>query len=179
MTITGSDAADTLTIDGSVVAADIHITFNGGAGFDTVRGPPADSTWNITGSGAGTVGTITFADVENLVGAPDNKDTFVVAAGGAIAGTIDGGDGGFDTLVVDGDAKELHASAKNGHDGVLKIGKNKITYAGLEPISVTGAHDGRRHRPLGRRRRRRGPRPRPRQTRRISRSPLRPTPSSR
>ena len=178
MTITGSDAADTLTIDGSIVAADVHITFNGGAGFDTVRGPPADSTWNITGSGAGTVGTITFADVENLVGAPDNKDTFVVAAGGSIAGTIDGGDGGFDTLVVDGNAKQLHASAKNGHDGVLKIGKDKLTYAGLEPISVTGP---RWTQTSSSRTATTSTRSSPaiRATRRSSSSPLRPTPSSR
>ena len=38
----------------------IPITFDGGAGDDTVRGPPADSTWTISGAGAGTVGAVTF-----------------------------------------------------------------------------------------------------------------------
>ena len=137
LTITGSDVADTLTVDGLAAATDLHITFNGGAGFDTVRGPPADSTWTITGSGAGTVDTIAFTDVENLVGAPDNKDTFVFGPDGSIAGGIDGGNGGFDTLVLSGKRGSVRSDPVDHSSGTLVADGMAITYSGLEPIEIS------------------------------------------
>ena len=136
LTITGGDGADTLTIDAT--AAGIPVAFDGGAGNDTVRGPPADSTWTISGAGAGTVGAVTFTGVENVVGAPDNEDTFVFESGGTLAGTVDGGAGGFDTLVVDGNRSSLVSSPTAPDAGTLTVDATTIRYAGLEPIAVTG-----------------------------------------
>src|SRR6185436_12403053 len=87
--ITGSDADDSLTIDASAAALDI--AFAGGAGENSVLGANVDSTWNITGDGAGSVGHLTFTNISNLVGAADNNDTFIFSADGRISGFIDGG----------------------------------------------------------------------------------------
>ena len=101
LTITGTDGDDTLTLD---LAADlaIPVTFDGGLGTDTLFGPVADTTWDVTGPDAGTVAGVDFVSVENLTGAADNQDTFVLATGGSVSGLVDGGDGGFDTLSVTG-----------------------------------------------------------------------------
>ena len=48
--IVGGAGADTFAIASAAVA----VTFDGGAGSDTVLGPTADTTWSITGAGAGT-----------------------------------------------------------------------------------------------------------------------------
>ena len=42
------------------------------------------ATWTLTGLNAGTVGSIAFGNVENLVGSTRN-DTFQVANGGSLA----------------------------------------------------------------------------------------------
>ena len=78
------------------------VSFDGGGGIDTLRGPLADSTWNITGANSGTVTAtgfsgITFTGVENLTGGLKN-DTFVFSATGSLGGAINGGAGGSDTL---------------------------------------------------------------------------------
>ena len=41
---------------------------DGGAGDDTLFGPPADSTWTIDGANAGNVAGIDFSGIENLTG---------------------------------------------------------------------------------------------------------------
>ena len=75
--ITGSDADDSLTLDLHAPLT-IPVSFDGGAGNDTIVGPVSDVTWDVTGPDAGTVAGVHFTSVENLSGAPDNKDTFVV-----------------------------------------------------------------------------------------------------
>ncbi len=70
---------------------------------DTVVGPDAANTWNITGNNAGTlVSHSVFTGIENLLGG-DQDDTFSFAAGGAISGLISGGaeDSGATPLPVD------------------------------------------------------------------------------
>ncbi len=74
-------------------------TFDGGADTDTLVGPNAAQTWNVTGADAGHInGTnvVVFDAVENLTGGTNN-DTFVIATGGSVSGTITG-NGGSDTL---------------------------------------------------------------------------------
>src|SRR5262249_62256168 len=69
---------------------------------DTLHGPAADSRWDISGSGGGTVAGTTFNGFENLSGAPNNKDPFVLEPTGSLSGVADGGAGGYDSLVVQG-----------------------------------------------------------------------------
>ncbi len=108
-----------------------------GGATDTLHGPGADSTWAVTGAGAGSVGGLAFSGFENLAGAADNKDNFVLAPGGSVSGVIDGGAGGFDTLQVMGGA--LVSNPTDAHSGAVIVDATTITYAGLEPVALLGA----------------------------------------
>jgi hypothetical protein len=59
---------------------------------DTLIGPDAGATWDITGTNFGTVNGSTFSSFENITGGLGN-DQFVFFAGGSVAGNIDGGGG--------------------------------------------------------------------------------------
>jgi hypothetical protein len=67
---------------------------------DTLMGANANSTWSITGTNAGTVGSYTFAGFTNLTGGTGN-DTFKFAAGGSESGSVDG-QGGTNMLDLSG-----------------------------------------------------------------------------
>ena len=99
VTIAGGALSDSLTI---ATPVSVSVTFNGGSGNDTVYGSPAETTWMITGVGAGYAGNLSFSEVENLVGAAGNRDTFVFEGGGSLAGTVEGGAGGYDTVISHG-----------------------------------------------------------------------------
>ena len=76
-----------------------------------------------------------FFGVENLSGAADNEDTFIFHEGGDLAGVLDGGSGGFDTLVLDGGSYDTVIYSATGPDaGTISRDGQMITYAGLEPI---------------------------------------------
>jgi acrosin len=72
------------------------VTFNAGGGNNSLVGPNADDTWDITGSNSGTLGNVTFLGVRNLTGG-GAADVFLFGAGGSVSGTITGG-GGADWL---------------------------------------------------------------------------------
>ena len=119
-----------------VIAIDIQttstvplpVTFDGRAGSDTIIGPKSDATWSVTGADSGTVAGVTFTNVENLQGAADNADTFVFARGGSVSGSVDGGAGGSDAIVLpDGTAFTAAAAQANGI---------WFHYAGIEGISA-------------------------------------------
>ena len=136
--IVGGAGADTFTI--GAAASAVPVTFDGGAGNDSVVGPAADTTWNVTGAGAGAVGTFTFANVETLTGAPGNKDTFVLKVGGSLTGGVDGGAGGFDSLVVEGPRGSVDSQPIDAHSGILVVDGVPLRYAGLEPISISAGN---------------------------------------
>ena len=82
----------------------------GGPGIDTLS--IADgylNEWNITGSGSGTLNSITFSEFENLNGGVDN-DQFTFGRRGEIAGRIDGGGGANN--ILDFTAKSIATSAR-------------------------------------------------------------------
>lgn len=115
----------------------------GGAGEDTLGGPAEDTTWNLTGDGEGDVAGFAFKGFENLVGAADNEDTFVIGAAGAISGVVDGGDGGFDSMVVeDGGFQTIAYVATGPTSGSVIRDGEAIVFTGLEPVWVAnGAAD--------------------------------------
>ncbi|MBI3919578.1 MAG: LEPR-XLL domain-containing protein, partial [Betaproteobacteria bacterium] len=132
LTASGSGTVGSVTFSGVENLA-------GGSDADTLMGWAPDSVWNITGADAGDVEGISFEDIENLLGAADNEDTFIVGALGSLSGVMDGGAGGFDSLVLDGGAfttVEYVATGPNSgsvtRDGVV------LRYDGLEPIVNTG-----------------------------------------
>jgi hypothetical protein len=110
----------------------------GGAGWDVLDGPISDTTWSVTGNGSGTAAGVGFTGFERLVGAANNQDTFVFSPGGAISGGIDGGAGGFDTLVLNGNYDTVVMNPTDGSSGSVTLDGNTIQYAGLEPIMNTG-----------------------------------------
>ena len=98
-TING-DGTGTVTGGGiSSISFKNTTSISAGGPSDTLHGPSSDSNWTIDGNGAGSVagtetGTetpTTFTGFENLTGAPDNKDAFVLEPSGALAGVADGG----------------------------------------------------------------------------------------
>jgi len=115
------------------------VTVDGGAGNDTLAGPAADSTWTLTQVDGGRVGNTAFVHIENLKGSTGNQDTFVLAAGAGLTGILDGGDGGFDSLVIDGGAHQnLAFTASGPNSGTVTLDGQEVSYAGLEPITVSG-----------------------------------------
>ena len=153
--IAGGAGDDTLTVSTVGGSLPVPVAFDGGAGDDTVGGPTSNTTWTVTGSGSGSVGGVTFSGVDTLRGSGDNEDTFVFDQGGAIGGFIDGGAGGFDSLVVGGYRGSVVSRPIDAHSGTLIVDGVAIRYLGLEPITLSGigcAHDsGRWHRQRDRR----------------------------
>jgi hypothetical protein len=86
----GGGGNDTFYLYGEAATATTVI--DGGTGTDSVQGNNLINTWNLTGLGAGSLNSITFSNVENLIGG-SNNDVFVFNAGASVAGTINGGPG--------------------------------------------------------------------------------------
>ena len=136
ISVTGGAQSDSFAVAAGIV---VPISLDGGAGTDTLAGPGGDQTWTITGSGAGTVGTVSFSGMETLAGAAGNEDTFVLKPGASVGGTLDGGDGGFDSLVLEGDHASVRYTASGPASGSIDLGDGTVVrYAGLEPITSTG-----------------------------------------
>jgi hypothetical protein len=139
-------AGATWTVDGGSgsVSGPVALSFSGvtslhatGAGH-TLVGPSGNATWTISGAGGGTVGGVAFTGFTNLTGAAGNNDTFVIS-GGTVPGTIDGGAGGFDSLVIAGAVLKIAASASGPSSGTVTVDGQPLHYTGLEPITITPA----------------------------------------
>ena len=77
--------------------ANIQSVIGGSSTGNTVKGPVAASTFNITGANAGNVGGIAFGGFGNLTGgAASNR--FVFNNGGTLSGSIIGGGGAFSRI---------------------------------------------------------------------------------
>ncbi len=136
--ITGSANDDTLTIDESLLSMQdsLLITFDGGEGYDSLKGEGVDVEWNITGDDSGVLeGSVSFSGVEHLQGADNNQDTFIFSENGTISGLVDGGVGGFDTAEINGGQyARLTFTATGPDSGSIARDSDVINYAGLEPI---------------------------------------------
>ena len=137
ITIQGGQLDDALLVDldTALVKHAVRVTFEGGVGSDTLKGAAGDTAWTVAGRNAGSAGVVTFNDVESLLGASGNQDTFTVTGSGSLSGLLDGGVGGFDTLVLDGGAYSSIVYAATGPDsGTIERDADLLRYAGLEPI---------------------------------------------
>ena len=140
LTIRGGNASDRLVIGSALASPTLPILFDGRDGVDHIRGPPADLVWTVTGPGSGTVGGIAFGGIEELEGAAANEDTFVFEVDGSLSGVVDGGAGGFDTLVARaGLSASVVATITGPQSGTVARGSDVISYAGLEPITINGS----------------------------------------
>ncbi|MGH8663839.1 MAG: beta strand repeat-containing protein, partial [Burkholderiales bacterium] len=135
--VTGSDLGDVLVVDigAEYTLHKITVAFDGGKGEDKLTGPQGDMAWDITGTDAGAAGLVSFNDVEYLQGAADNEDTFTIFDGGDVSGLIDGGAGGFDSLVLAGGSfASVVYNAISASAGTIERDGDVLAYAGLEPI---------------------------------------------
>ena len=148
LTVNGASSNWTLAGGGagSVSAANIPgVNFTGvssiaGAGAaDTLTGPAADTTWTIAGADAGQVAGVSFTGFEDLTGAANNNDTFVIAPGGTLSGTIGGSAAGFDTLRIDGARGSVSTDATSASSGTVVVDGATFRYTGLEPILIESA----------------------------------------
>ncbi|MDH4156934.1 MAG: hypothetical protein OEW00_06620, partial [candidate division Zixibacteria bacterium] len=140
LTINSGQGNDTIAIE--VPEPTFDLLINGQSGNDTLVGPAVNTTWYITGPDSGNVAGVDFVGIENLTGGADNEDTFVFVDGGSLSGSIDGGAGGYDTLVVDFSAIDhLIYDACGPDSGVVNADGNVIEFVGLEPIFVSGTDD--------------------------------------
>jgi hypothetical protein len=137
--ITGSARDDTLIVDQSTpFAVPVSFTDASASDHDRLQVLGGDYTWNVIGPDAGVVGDVTFAGVENLTGAADNRDTFVLAPGGSVSGLLDGGAGGYDRLLIQGgNYTSADFTATGPNSGTVGLDGRHITYAGLEPITLS------------------------------------------
>jgi len=140
LTVVAGDGNDTILLDHLDSGFGAPIFVNGETGNDTLMGSAGiDAVWTITSFDAGTVGTVSFSGIENLFGAVDNEDTFVLEDGGRLSGLIEGGQGGFDTLVVEFSAVDTMIYRATGpQSGSIVADGNVIAFSGLEPIDIGG-----------------------------------------
>ena len=114
------DGNDTFELAGDVSAPTI---VDAAAGTDTIAGPDLATTWRLTGSGAGSIGSIEFINAESLSGG-GNDDRFAFDAGASFGGVIDGG-AGTNTLdytqYTTGVTVDLQLGAAEGTTGVANI----------------------------------------------------------
>ncbi len=133
--IAGSGFDDVFRIGSDLGAITGGIVFDAGEGTDILIGGASDTTWNITGENAGNSGSVEFLGIEQLTGGSNNRDTFVLKPTGSLSGGVDGSDGGFDTLVVDGgNYAHVEFIATGPTSGSIALDDNIIRYAGLEPL---------------------------------------------
>jgi hypothetical protein len=95
VTLNGGSGGNVFNVRGPLTGTTLSL--NGGSGINTLQSPDSDTTWQITGSNAGSfTGGVSFTSMQNLTGGA-GADTFVFSDGAGVSGTIDGG-GGTNTL---------------------------------------------------------------------------------
>jgi len=72
-------------------------TFDGSGGTNTLSGPNAVNTWTVTANDTGELGSITFTNIQNLIGGT-NDDAFTFNGAFQITGSINGA-AGINTVV--------------------------------------------------------------------------------
>jgi hypothetical protein len=137
MLVFNNDGVETndlnVAVDGTdLVLRDSNNTIDADAGVSPVAGDP----------NAVTIPLASITDVE--INTHQGSDTLTVDISGGdlpIPLTYDGGDGGFDTLVLAGGERTFSEATyrfDNASDGAVEIdGSELITYTGLEPITST------------------------------------------
>jgi hypothetical protein len=112
-------------------APTVATTFNGGAGSNTLQGANVSNTWTISGANSGKVGSVSFSNVQYLIGGA-LSDSFKLQPLGSVTGTINGS-GGTNTLdyssrttgvtvnLATGAATAIHGGAAGGFSGISAL----------------------------------------------------------
>jgi Ca2+-binding RTX toxin-like protein len=149
-TLGGGAGNDTLSGglgDDTLVASSLagNDSLDGGKGSDTLLAANTSNTWNVTGSTAGTLnGTTSFTGMESLKGGT-GIDTFVIAAGAAFGGTINGGSDVQNFIDYSGRGTPVNVDLKAGTatdvapEGKISNIQNVLGGSGAD--SLTGGDD--------------------------------------
>ncbi len=118
LTVNGIDGDDSFTVNDMTGVTDLTaINFNGLAGNNTLRGPNAATTWNLTGANRGNFTNaavaVNYATTQNLTGGTNN-DSVIFAAAATLSGTLNGGTAGSDSLDNSAIAGAVNALNGNG-----------------------------------------------------------------
>ncbi|PKN32903.1 MAG: hypothetical protein CVU63_18395, partial [Deltaproteobacteria bacterium HGW-Deltaproteobacteria-20] len=119
----------------------IQSVTGGASAADKLIGTMNENTWAVTGVNSGAINSaVTFSAIENLTGAQNEDDAFVISAAGIITGSIRGHapgiDTGFDTILFDGGASgaRMTYSATGSDAGAVFRGETGFTYSGIDSI---------------------------------------------
>jgi hypothetical protein len=148
----GAASAGATTAVGGGIRNMTAVVGTGSSG--TLLGPDVDATWNVTGTNAGTIdrvrfnvngvpflAAVSFTGFENLTGAEEVEDGFIVRAGGSVGGTVSGGtDRSGELAVEDPNSPGRIAIVKPGSTGAGTITANAI-YTGTPAITFSGIQD--------------------------------------
>ncbi len=109
-----------------------------GTGNDEVMGPAEASVlWSVIGDDE--VLGVTFSSFENLTGAANNTDAFLITSDGSISGTVDGGTGGIDGLAfidANDNTKVVNPAGADASGTTLVADFGKaVTYAGIDNVN--------------------------------------------
>jgi hypothetical protein len=150
--VLGGRGGNTFAVQGAI--PHVLMTVSGGSGTNTLTGPAAGGTWNITGAGSETLAGVTFNGFQNLVGGP-GMDVFKLSTTGKVA-SINGG-GGSDWLdytafpasspvtvnLASGSATNVGGGAAGAVSNVQNVwggaGKNNLTGDAQGNVLVGGA----------------------------------------
>jgi len=119
------------------------LALDGGGGSDILGAQllddQAETQWRVDSLNAGTVDNLPFSGFENLAGGVGNRDVFVIGADGDLDGSVRGGAGGDDELVIadQGDgAKALTHTLKGGQGGTFTSADGSVAhdYDGFERV---------------------------------------------
>jgi acrosin len=119
----GSNATYDISSPGPTTPVTIH----GGAGTNTLVGGNLPNVWNITGTDAGNVGSVTFQSIRNLVGGSD-LNTFRFGNGDGVTGVISGG---FGFSVLDYSAYATQVSVDLGAHKAKGVGAGVFNIRGV------------------------------------------------
>lgn len=113
--LTGNGSTNNFTMGGSLAANNISITAVGGSTNNMLSlNNSSPQSWSVSASNSGSVSgvanSLTFANIQNLVGGSAN-DTFTLN-GGSVTGSINGGSG-TNTLVADNVANMFTITGTN------------------------------------------------------------------
>jgi hypothetical protein len=120
MTVQTGSGADRVTVSSLPLS---HFNLDAGAATDTLVGPNATNTWQVSGANSGSLdGNFTFSGIENLTGG-SGVDVFRMATGGTLT-ELDGGGGtntlnyGLDSIAASVNLQTRAATGLNaGHGG--------------------------------------------------------------
>src|SRR6185295_12629284 len=123
-----------IRFDQAVLAHQLHVSFDGGAGGeDELAGPDRAATWKLSGSGAGTVDAdVSFTGVEKVTGG-SGDDTFVVLDPSATT-AVQGGAGDNTLVAADADNTWMVSATDSGT-------LNAQSFAGIQEVQGGAQQD--------------------------------------